>query len=473
MIICPGPRYVFLGLMACACVSLGYGGCELRRSGPEQIAPKSNGVANPQVSAHKECLLLEQARTEGSRLPMVVARPLNGDPSKEAFDARIHIYRLGQGAAGCSLESEDLGVISLNIRGQTSRGFPKKNYTAEFLVGDQHDGIRFLSLPSSDKVVWYGGFHDYSFQRNHLAYELARRTGEFSVQTDFFELYWHTGGGVVFHGLYLAVQRIDRDSLGLKKFDGMVEPGETFENSLILKLDPPDEDEAFFDTGLLENFVVAYPKAKRLTERHLQGLKASIGEIESLLKGPKDAGSIHSVKDRLSLKSFANGILVQDLAQDVDGLWKSQYLYKDYKKKLHMGPVWDFDLAFDNYIFNQEVRASADGHSQIFNQRGIGHWIQGLREHYGLDEMIRESWHMLRRDAWSTPELTALIMSARDKIRLSAARDLDKWRDKVLRSRAFSAEVLTSQQLFEKETDFLRDLVEQRMRYLDTFYSNQ
>lgn len=55
----------------------------------------------------------------------------------------------------------------------------------------------------------------------------------------------------------------------------------------------------------------------------------------------------------LDVDSFALGYLIQEITENTDGTTTSFYFYKDSDLtgdgKLHYGPVWDFDLAYQNY----------------------------------------------------------------------------------------------------------------------------
>lgn len=63
-------------------------------------------------------------------------------------------------------------------------------------------------------------------------------------------------------------------------------------------------------------------------------------------------------------RSAADFIIMQELALNVDGYQKSMHITKhpfpiigdvlrqEYDGLVHMGPVWDFDLAFGNYDVN-------------------------------------------------------------------------------------------------------------------------
>ena len=51
----------------------------------------------------------------------------------------------------------------------------------------------------------------------------------------------------------------------------------------------------------------------------------------------------------LILESFARYFLIEDFSANHDAIFNSFFFYKESgDEKIYFGPVWDFDLAFDN-----------------------------------------------------------------------------------------------------------------------------
>ena len=64
--------------------------------------------------------------------------------------------------------------------------------------------------------------------------------------------------------------------------------------------------------------------------------------------------------DNIDAESFSKYFIVEEASGNPDCNWASFYIYKDKNDpKIYFGPVWDFDLAFDNdmmiYPTNQKT----------------------------------------------------------------------------------------------------------------------
>ena len=106
------------------------------------------------------------------------------------------------------------GDIGIEIRGNSSAGFPKKSYTVETRFPDGTNlNFPLLGMPAENDWVFHGPYADKSLMRNVLAYNLGNKTGKWSPRTRFFELYLNG----VYSGVYVLVEKIkiDKDRLDL------------------------------------------------------------------------------------------------------------------------------------------------------------------------------------------------------------------------------------------------------------------
>ena len=55
--------------------------------------------------------------------------------------------------------------------------------------------------------------------------------------------------------------------------------------------------------------------------------------------------------DLADLDSFAKDVLINEIFQNQDFLYKSTYMYKDVDGKLIFGPIWDMDASADNFSY--------------------------------------------------------------------------------------------------------------------------
>ena len=86
-----------------------------------------------------------------------------------------------------------------------------------------------------------------------------------------------------------------------------------------------------------------YPEFEDIIEEQKIYLKNKLDEIEAQI--------YENITENIDLESFARYFLVEDFSGNQDGIYNSFFLYKERgDNKIYFGPVWDFDLAFDNGI---------------------------------------------------------------------------------------------------------------------------
>ena len=108
--------------------------------------------------------------------------------------------------------------------------------------------------------------------------------------------------------------------------------------------------------------------------------QAYINNFEELLYA--DVKDWEKISSQIDVESFIKFYFIQELSENPDGCKSSVFMYKDGEQDvLHMGPVWDFDLAIGNcnkiewgsntdvdYIINiqEYMHHSADWYTQLF-----------------------------------------------------------------------------------------------------------
>ena len=95
-----------------------------------------------------------------------------------------------------------------------------------------------------------------------------------------------------------------------------------------------------------------------------------------------------------------NYYLVMELLANNDTFSASTYLYRDVRGKLHIGPVWDFNNALDNFIVPMPRRGF------LLSQRG---WFAQLMADEDFVERVIARWRELRSGILSDGALDAYI----------------------------------------------------------------
>ena len=257
-------------------------------------------VASPISSAHY-FLLDSTTSSFHSNLPVVVldtAGGAIGENSQTTVSAMV----LNKPAAGDTVLTqtpEYVGRAGLNIRGQSSTGFPKKQYHFELWdQSNQDEKHSLLGMPSEADWVLYAPYSEKSLMQNQLAYKWANETGEYAVRTQWVEVFLNSSGQANvsysrdYVGVYLLMEKLE---IGDNRVNiDKIKPGDDAEPDVTGgylwhkdKTDPGDTQS--FKTTSGQTFLYEDPGGTELDTAQKTWLKNYLNQFESALYGSKFA----------------------------------------------------------------------------------------------------------------------------------------------------------------------------------------
>jgi hypothetical protein len=314
--------------------------------------------------------------------------------------------------------------IGIERRGRSSQiHFPKKQFAFELRTeGDIQKEGAILGMPAESDWVLLGPYSDKSLLRDALTFELARSMGRWAPRGDFVELFLREGAPrpteEEYQGLYLLAERISR---GAARIDLPASRRRTGEDSgFLLKIDwlDPSVREAYFSTASGEWVIVVYPGAKDLTDPQLAYLKEWFSRFESALSGKAD------FEELIDFDSFADTMILQELAKNVDAYRSSTYFYKPPSGKLFLGPVWDMNQAYGNAAYDADAMRP-DGWR--FQTARPGSWFALLFDDPRFRARFADRYRWLRKGPLSEKSLEGWIDAEVAKLAEPARRNFEKW----------------------------------------------
>ena len=370
--------------------------------------------------------------------------------------------------------------IGIEFRGKTSyRLSNKKGYNMETTdEAGQDVEVSFFGFPAEEDWRLIGHvvnltdkyIFDKTLMYNYVAYELSRSIGKYASRCKFVEL--ELNGEYL--GVYVFTERpkrdsnrinirslnasstnitggyilaIDKVSLGdaaigkpLSYFDNNWDDDARYTalNSFRSRYDinrnvisfppfgPPYHAQKYLETY----FVYEYPEADELTDAQKQYIAGYIDQFETALVTDNFATSTRTYTNFIDRASFVDYFIINELCRNVDAYRLSTYLQKDRDGKLAMGPVWDFDIGFDNgvripmndWVINYNQHVSNDAWMMPF-------WWPRLMEDPQFRAEVKQRWQSLRSGALSSISLNALVNTTADYLRANGAvqRNYQKW----------------------------------------------
>ena len=217
-------------------------------------------------------------------------------------------------------------------RGNASRDFPKKPYRIKF---DKKQ--RVLDAPAkAKKWTLINNYGDKTLMRNLLAFELSKRLGmpytPYGTAVDVLLNGEYKGCYQLCDQIQVHKGRVDITEMTPKDNDGVALTG-----GYLIEVDAYANREKFwFNSNAGNPVTIKSPDEDSITSQQKAYIKNFFNSMEWDMEG------------YLDMNTFLRHFLVGELSGNTDTYW-SVFMYK-YRNEdmLYTGPVWDFDLAFDN-----------------------------------------------------------------------------------------------------------------------------
>lgn len=401
--------------------------------------------------------LSEDAAQFTSHLPIVVVHTFESgelDPMSDEFvPATLMLFEPEAGNSAllgrASLDSR----IGIHVRGETSRFFPKKQYSLEFRkdASSSDRDLPLLGMPAdSDWVLSDPLAIDRTSVRNALVFALSNRIGRYAPRTRFVEAYLVDADGDVsqesFLGLYTLIERIKRgrDRVNVEKLDDHDATQSTVSGGFILCL---DKGENHFDAGgKALQFVYPKPEAMAGAARNSQ-LDFIRGYIDGFAEAASAPGFRQPSSDRhysefIDVDSWIDHHILNMLAKNVDALRVSTYFHKSRAGRLVAGPVWDFDRSlgtpYDPHVRNPTEWKRAGSDDIDYFAEG---WWGLLFKDPAFKERYRDRFLGLLEDEFAPLELERAVEELVSEVGVAADRNFARWLEHPPRHGSHDGEV--------------------------------
>ena len=217
-------------------------------------------------------------------------------------------------------------------RGNASRSFPKKPYRIKF---DKKQNL--LNAPAkAKKWTLINNYGDKTLMRNLLAFELSRLMGMPYTP-------YGTAVDVMLNGEYKGCYQlcdqieVNKDRVNITEMEPTDISGSALTGGYLIEVDAYAYDEVkWFNSTKGNPVTIKSPDDDEITDEQFNYIKQYFNTMES------------KWTTYLDLNTFLRHFLVGELSGNTDTYW-SVYMYKQRDDDMiHTGPVWDFDLAFEN-----------------------------------------------------------------------------------------------------------------------------
>lgn len=370
------------------------------------------------------------------------------------------------------------GKIGIEIRGSSSQMFPKKQYGIE-LWDDDHEGIdaSLLGLPEEEDWVLFAPYNDKSLMRDVMAYTLGRGLSGYAPRTKYCEVVLNG----VYQGVYVLIEKIKRDKqrVDINKLDSDEISGNSLTGGYIFKIDkttggtgegwtssysPPSA------TGQTIYYQYEDPEPEDIVPAQAMYIQSFVKQFEDALHGDNFRDTENGYTKFIDVNSFVDYLIMQEITRNVDGYRLSTFMYKQRDSdggKLHMGPIWDFNLGFGNADYCDG--GATDGWALDFNRVCptdfwlIPFWWDRLFKDPSFGDKLGTRWSELRTGQFRTDRIHARIDSITTLLSEAHGRNFTAWN--VLGTYVWPNSYIGSS--FDDEVRYLKQWIDARLRWMD------
>lgn len=368
-----------------------------------------------------------------------------------------------------------LGDVELKLRGTSSLGFPKKSYKVTTLDSlDQKANVSLLGMPAENDWVLKGIYPDKTLFRDELSFWIYTQMGHYSSRSRFFELVVDS----TYKGVYCMLEKIKRDKFrvdisGLLPTDTS---GDNLTGGYIIKVDKfvPGEEGWFsnYPSNATHDsanyFLFEYPKPDSMLPVQKDYIKGFFDKFENTLASAWWNNVDSGYSKYINVPSFIDNFIINEVSRNVDGYRSSSFFYKDKDTKgdgkLHSGPVWDFDIAWNNCYYNGGNNPTGWQYQQFAYDHFVPFWWWQMMSDTGFTKQLKCRYMELRETILSGNKLFQHIDSIAAYLNESQARNFTKW---PILGQYVEPNPSPIPETYEEEIGSLKNFIIQRLAWLD------
>ncbi len=255
---------------------------------------------------------------------------------------------------GTTLKDLTLDLEYIRGRGNSTWEAPKKPYKVK--LDSKAD---LFGMGKNKHWCLLANYYDKSFMRNKLAYTLGDSIGmPYTVKSVFVDVVMngeHLGSYLLSEQVRVDDNRVEIDDLEDTP-DATDEA--TISGGYLIEITPYERvkpDEVYFGASKVHKAMVFESPSfedgiNQAQYNYIQNYFHRMEEAVYSSNGYNSQGEYWT--DLLDLDSAVNFYLMQEIFKNNDAMYASARFYKPRGEKLHMGPIWDFDLTAGTYACN-------------------------------------------------------------------------------------------------------------------------
>lgn len=389
--------------------------------------------------------------------------PTLAPDGSETIEADVRVFDAQGSANRLSDDPTQESSCLIRVRGNSSRIYDKKNYRIELVDNEGDDNsLPLLGMASGSDWALQGTSIDKTMMRNYLTYNIAGGfIDDYVPSLRYCEVFINGE----YNGLYLLTEMIRVGEGRLELNEGDPDMAAT---SYVIAIDERSvtgttfSDFLHYTLRIGNYFDVIYPGEGSLTQANKEYIAQDLGAFEKALYSYDYDSMTYGYWGFIDVESFVDGFIVNEFVVNDDFGAFSTYLYKDLRGKITLGPIWDYDNAYDNY----QLETSAEGFYLVERP-----WYYMLFKDESFCEDVISRYRGLREDELSDERLLGMVDATYAYIEPALARNWEVW------GYTFDSETYIHPEerrpgSCEEAVDDLKGFIVERGAWLDRYIEN-
>jgi len=339
-------------------------------------------------------------------------------------------------------------------RGNSTWNMPKKPYRIK--LGSK---TNLLNLPAKEKNwVLLANYADKTLIRNAVASKISSIIGlKFSPSARFVDLTLNDQ----FLGNYMVTDQMEvnplRVDIDIPLVTDTLQP--TISGGYFLEIDGFAASEpVWFTTNKGLKITVKTPDSDKIVPAQLNYIKNYIADFENRLFSENYKDPISGYRAKVDTTSLVNWYIGCELTGNSDSFW-STYIYKKRADdKLYFGPMWDYDIAFNN------DNRLGDATEKLMSQAAFSPrtWIEQLLTDKWFQAAVWRRWQEIESNNL-LGTLNTYINDTQTLINASQQNNFKLWN--ILNTRVYNETYLFS--TYGEGVDYLKTYLGKRISFLN------
>lgn len=392
-----------------------------------------------------------------SGLPMVVIQTKDAvEPYDKVNDIESYVQIIGTGGEYV------IDSATTRLRGNASTQFPKKPYRIKF----ESKQKPLDASAKAKKWTLINNYGDKTLMRNLLAFRISQLFGmpytPYGQAVD-----------VILNGEYKGCYQlcdqieVNKNRVNIDEMETTDISGENLTGGYLWEIDAyANEEISWFNSKNNIPVTIKSPDEDDITPEQSQYLEDFFNAMEADVFGSQYADAANGWRRLLDAETFLKHFLIGELSGNTDTYWSVYQYKKRGEDKIYTGPVWDFDIAFDNDYRTYPVNNKADfvyrsGGSSAGNMKSFVDRILLLDPNTLLE--VKKIWGEAREKGLNEEYLCAWIDSM--SIEMDRSQQLNFMRWNILNSKEHMNPVARGS--YANEVAYLKEYIAKRVEWMD------